>query len=80
MRAGVFFINKINELLEHVDEGLLQTLDDSEELIKDTTVLLPHNCNDRCQERTSETDTRCRKLDNAKVKTDNTKKIFTFTK
>lgn len=78
VRANIFDIVRTEEIQTYIDEGLYKEVTDYHTTIRKGKKFLPHLCNERCKVRfgPGPNDFRCRKVNNAKVTTDNTKHIF----
>ena len=78
VRANIFDIVRTEEIQTYIDEGLYKEVTDYHTTIRKGKKFLPHLCNERCKVRfgPGPNDFRCRKANNAKVTTDNTKHIF----
>lgn len=76
IRASVLEIVRTSEVQTLLDEGIFKSMDDYQDMMKDARKFLPHICNPRCLARVGPDQYRCRKLNNLKVTTDNTKHVF----
>lgn len=77
IRASVCNIVRHDEVDQLIEEGLLESVDDVEDVENDGKIILPHRCNQRCLVRVSDGDGpeafRCKKQNNLKISSDNTK-------
>jgi hypothetical protein len=76
IRADLGCIVRPDEAQSFVDNGILQSIYEIDDVIKDASTFLPHKCNERCQERISQEETRCRKPNYAKMSPDNTRDVY----
>ena len=80
IRASICDIVKAEEVEEYIEHGIFKCVNDVFEMEKDAEIMIPHKCNKRCKRRVGPGDGpenfKCRKLNNLKVSTDNTKHTF----
>ena len=60
-----------------VEEDDLASVKDLDELVKDASWMLGHKCNERCNIAVGKGVCRCRKLNNVKMRKDNTEYLYT---
>ena len=76
IRASILDIVRSDEIESLINDGIFRCVEDHKAMVRDAESFLPHRCNSRCQAAVSPGVFRCRKLNNLKVTTDNTKHVF----
>ena len=80
IRASVGDIVRVNEVDRLIEEGIIESMNDLEGIQKDAETILRHRCSERCLRRISDGNGRdsfvCRKPNNFKMSTDNTRGIL----
>ena len=76
VQASLCGIIRNLEVPLYIQDGILETETDKEEVEKDGSIFLAHICNDACLVRNSDGTFCCRKIDNLRVSQDNTIHMF----
>jgi hypothetical protein len=76
IRASVFDIVKPEEVDRFIDEGVFDSAYDIFTVYENAETFLPHPCNDTCLVKRPNGTFCCRKIDNVKASSDNTKHQF----
>lgn len=78
IRADIGSIARSDEVQELIEEGLLSSVDEVEQIKLDAKTFLSHICNDRCMQRVGieDDELNCRKINYGKVTPDNTQDCY----
>ena len=76
IRASIYDIVRSDEVPKMIEEGIFNHPEDVHTIYQDAEKFLAHHCNDSCLVRRPDGSFRCRKIDNVRASTDNTKHVF----